>query len=108
MSLPSFYIFLIIYYLLLSFSVYKLFPLAGIASWKALVPVYNLFPILKLSGRSWWWFLLLLIPGVNLLMLVIIVLGILKSFGIYNNKELIIYTLIAPLSLIYLAMTKKP
>jgi signal peptidase I len=108
MNLPGFYIFAIIYYILLSFSAYKLFSLAGIEKWKALIPVYNFFPMLKMSGRAWWWFFLLLIPGVNLLMIIIIVIGMLKSFGIYQTKDLWIYTLLAPLSMIYLTMNKKP
>ena len=108
MNLPGFYIFIIIYYILLSFSAFKLFQIAGIPAWKAVIPVYNFFPIFKMSGRAWWWFFLLIIPGVNLWILVIIVIGIFKSFGVYNNAQLFFYTILAPLSLIYFVLYKNP
>jgi len=34
--------------------------------WAALVPFYNSYLMIKISGRPTWWFFLLLIPGVKL------------------------------------------
>jgi len=106
MLTPGFYIFIAIYYVLLSFSLFKLFPLGNEKAWKGIIPVYNLLVMLKFSGRPWWWILFLIIPGVNLLMLFIMILALLKSFGVYNNRELTIYSVLAPLSLLYLLSKK--
>ncbi|MFC2114278.1 signal peptidase I [Bacteroidota bacterium] len=108
MNLPGFYVFIIIYYILLSVSLFRLFPLAAVPSWKALIPVYNFFPLFKITGRPWWWIFLLLIPGVNLLVLLIMIIGLLKSFGVYSSVELTLYAVLAPVSLLYLAFNKNP
>ncbi|HPD64175.1 MAG TPA: signal peptidase I [Bacteroidia bacterium] len=103
---PGFYIFIALYYLLLSVSLYRLFPLGNEKNWKGLVPGYNLLVMLKFSGRPWWWIFLLIVPGVNLLMLLLMVIALLKSFGIYGSKNTW-YAVFAPLSLIYLSFDKK-
>lgn len=108
MLTPGFYLFISLYYLLLSVSLYMLFPLGHEKKWKAIVPLYNLLVMLRFSGRPWWWILLLIVPGVNLLMLLLMVIALLKSFGIYNSRDLFWYTVFAPVSLLYIYFTKKP
>ncbi|NJL03481.1 MAG: signal peptidase I [Chloroflexaceae bacterium] len=60
---------------------WKLFEKAGEAGWKALIPIYNFFILLKIVGRPGWWLLLLLIPLVNLVILFLISNDTAKSFG---------------------------
>ena len=103
----SFYIFMLLYYLLLSLSLFLTIEQSGQQKWKALIPVYNIFVLLKVAGKPWWWFFLFLIPGINLAMLVICIVAYLKSYGIYNSGQLWLYTILSPLSLLYLASNKK-
>jgi len=56
--------------LLLVASVWKVFVKAGQPGWAAIIPIYNLFVLVKIAGKPAWWFILLLIPVVNLLVFI--------------------------------------
>jgi signal peptidase I len=66
---------------------WKLFEKAGEPGWKAIIPVYNIYVILKLSGRPLWWILLLVIPGINFLIVIGIIVDFLKSYGKFKLRE---------------------
>lgn len=51
---------LLIFYVGVMVGMWKLFEKAGQAGWKALIPFYNLFILLKIVGRPGWWLLLFL------------------------------------------------
>ncbi|MBP3763290.1 MAG: signal peptidase I [Bacteroidales bacterium] len=42
------------------------FAKAGVAPWKAIVPVWNIVEWVKLCGRRWTWYVYMLIPGINI------------------------------------------
>ena len=46
---------------------WKTFEKAGEPGWAAIIPVYNLYVLVKVSGNAWWWFILFFIPLINLL-----------------------------------------
>lgn len=60
---------------------YLLFQKAGVAGWKALVPVYNLYICTKLIGKSIWWFVMLLIPVLNVVIWLLVAIDLVKAFG---------------------------
>ena len=60
---------------------WKLFVKAGRPGWGAIIPIYNLYLLLKIAGRPGWWLILFLIPLVNIIFAVIVWLDIAKSFG---------------------------
>ena len=41
---------------------WKTFEKAGQPGWAAIIPIYNLYIMLKIAGKSGWWLLALLIP----------------------------------------------
>ena len=45
--------------------IWKTFTKAGKPGWAAIVPFYNLFVLVEISGRPVLWFFLMLIPCVN-------------------------------------------
>ena len=47
----------------------------------ALIPIYNMYLILKIAGRPWWFLLLLLVPLVNIIVAVVVTHDVSKSFG---------------------------
>ncbi|MBL7963446.1 MAG: S26 family signal peptidase [Flavobacteriales bacterium] len=65
------YLFLILYFLVVFASLWKVFQKAGKPAWAGFVPGYNILVWLKISGKPWWWIFLFLVPGVNLLMFII-------------------------------------
>lgn len=75
------YLLIIIFSITTIIALWKLFPLAGEQSWKALVPVYNFIIWLKIIKRPWWWIFLIITPGVNFLMYAIMSLLMAKSFN---------------------------
>ncbi len=100
------YVLLLIFSITTIIGLAKLFPLAGEASWKALVPFYNFIIWLKVIKKPWWWLLLLLTPGVNFLMFGIICLLLAKSFNKRTFAETAIAFLFGYLYLPFLAFQK--
>lgn len=60
---------------------WKMFAKAGQPGFMAIIPIVNLYFMLKIVGRPWWWLVLYLIPVVNLVIAIIVMLDLAKSFG---------------------------
>ncbi|MFN0204118.1 MAG: DUF5684 domain-containing protein [Bacteroidia bacterium] len=71
----------LISYILGSVILAKVFKKGGEEGWKALVPIYNFLPLLRIAGKSPWTLLALLIPIVNIPFIFTTAMGISKRFG---------------------------
>jgi hypothetical protein len=60
---------------------WKIYEKAGQPGWACIIPIYNLYIMLKIIGKPWWWLLLFLIPGINIIFLIWSVNMLSKSFG---------------------------
>jgi hypothetical protein len=60
---------------------WKVFTKAGKPGWAVLVPIYNFIVLLEIVNRPLWWILLLLIPLVNVVIMIMVVNDLSKSFG---------------------------
>ncbi|WP_255990669.1 DUF5684 domain-containing protein [Chitinolyticbacter albus] len=60
---------------------WKIYTKAGQPGWGSLVPIYNLYLLVKIAKRPDWWIVLVLIPVVNLVALIILTFDIAKHFG---------------------------
>jgi len=60
---------------------WKVFTKAGQPGWAVIIPIYNLYIILTMVGRPAWWILLMLIPFVNIVISLIVMIDLAKSFG---------------------------
>ncbi len=58
-----------------------IFVKAGEEGWKAVIPIYNYYVLLKVVGRPGWWLVLYLVPIVNLVIYIIVMNDLSKSFG---------------------------
>ncbi len=58
-----------------------MFEKAGEPGWAAIIPIYNYLIAIKIAGKPWWFILLMLIPVVNLVIYIITLDGLSKSFG---------------------------
>lgn len=54
---------------------------AGEPGWAAIIPIYNYLMVIKIAGKPWWFILMMLIPIVNIVIYIIILNGLSKSFG---------------------------
>lgn len=67
--------------LLMVASLWKVFVKAGEPGWAAIVPIYNLYILLKIAGKPAWWIILMLIPFVNFIVFIIACIALAERFG---------------------------
>jgi hypothetical protein len=72
---------MLLFLLLVFASLWMVFVKAGEPGWKGIIPVYNIFVMVKIAGKPWWWFLLLFIPGVNIIIAVLLNIAFAARFG---------------------------
>ncbi len=77
----GYWIFFIISFAGTFVGLYLLFEKAGVAGWKALVPIYNLYLCAQLAGKKLSWFIMLLIPVLNVVIWLLVVIDLAKAFG---------------------------
>ena len=71
----------LLFVLLLIASFWKVFTKAGEAGWKSLIPIYNLFVLLRIAGCPGWWLLMFFIPVVNIYFMVVMHIRLAERFG---------------------------
>src|SRR6266581_4216952 len=67
--------------LLMIVAMWKVFAKAGQPGWASIIPIYNLYVWCKIVGRPGWWIILMLIPFVNIIISIILLIDLAKSFG---------------------------
>lgn len=58
-----------------------IFVRAGVAGWKCLIPFYNVYILMEISGKPGWWMFLLLVPLVGFVIYLLAMLSLAKKFG---------------------------
>jgi hypothetical protein len=58
-----------------------IFQKAGQAGWKCLIPFYNMYVLMEISGKPGWWMFLLFVPLVGIVILLFALLSLAKKFG---------------------------
>jgi hypothetical protein len=59
---------------------WKVFTKANRAGWKAIIPIYNLYVMLKIGDNAWWWLVLMIVPIVNFYAIYKIHAGVARAF----------------------------
>lgn len=67
-------------YILYVLALWPVFKKAGFPGWGALIPIYNTYVLVKISGHHGAWVLLYLIPIVNIVISIIVAIGVGKAF----------------------------
>lgn len=62
-------------------AVWKVYTKANQPGWASIIPFYNFYVMLKIVGRPGWWLLLLLVPLANIIIAIIVLFDLAKSFG---------------------------
>lgn len=70
----------LVVYILIVIAQWKIFDKAGIAGWKSLIPIYNVYCFYKITWGSGWLFLVLLVPLVGFVFSIITQYRLAKSF----------------------------
>ena len=87
---------------------YKLYKAAGRKSWEALVPVYNAVVLMRIIQRPTWWVVLVFVPLINLLMVPVIWVETIRTFGKRSVLDSWIVVLSLGFYLFYLNYAEKP
>src|SRR5215813_7302770 len=75
------FLYVLVAYVIWVIPLWVVFTKAGQPGWAALIPIYNYYIVLKLVGRPGWWLILYFIPIVNIVILIVVLLDVSKSFG---------------------------
>ncbi|MBR1793344.1 MAG: signal peptidase I [Bacteroidales bacterium] len=78
---------LLIYFLGTFLGLWFVFKKAGLAPWKALVPIYNIVLWIKICGKDWKWYIYFLIPAINIFTFLLLVVETAKTFRRYGFWE---------------------
>lgn len=78
---PIYLVFILVIAVLIFAGMWKAFVKAGEPGWGCLIPIYNLYLVLKIAGKPDWWIILYLIPLVNLIVALIVYAEIANRFG---------------------------
>ncbi len=81
MELSNWFLLLIAIQLIHGLGTWKLYQKAGRKSWEAFVPIYNAIVLMKIINRPVSWTLLLFFPVINLILIPVIWIETLRSFG---------------------------
>ena len=60
---------------------WKIFTKAGKPGWASLIPIYNMYVLMLISGKPGWWVLLMFIPVANLVVSILAAIGLAQNFG---------------------------
>ncbi len=81
MTFTQWFLFFLLVQVIHFLGTWKLYKKAGKKPWEAAVPVYNAVILMKIINRPWWWVILLFIPVVNLIIIPVIWVETIRSFG---------------------------
>ena len=71
----------IVGYLIFALPLMGVFQKADEPGIAAFIPIWNLLVLLKIVGRPWWWLILYIIPLVGLIIAIVVLYDLAKSFG---------------------------
>ena len=78
---PGMMIFILAFVAVILVAMWKVFTKAGQPGWGCLIPIYNMYLMIKIAGKPGWWLLLLFLPLVNFVINIIVLVEIAKRFG---------------------------
>ena len=90
MTFTEWFIFFLIVQVLHFLGTWKLYVKAGRKAWEAAVPIYNAVILMKIINRPWWWTILLFVPVINVIMIPIVWVETIRSFGRNSTQDTIL------------------
>lgn len=73
-------LFLLIYFIGCLVGLWFVFRKAGVAGWKAIVPIYNIVVWIKICDKNWKWYVYFLVPAINIFTFLLLVVDTSKAF----------------------------
>jgi hypothetical protein len=76
---------------------WKTFGKAGERGWGAIVPIYNVYLMVKVADKPWYYMILFLIPPINVILYLYVQWEVGDKFG-FGGLGKLVFMLLAPLS----------
>ena len=67
--------------ILMLVSLWKVFTKAGQPGWACIIPIFNIYIMLKIADKPGWWLILMFIPIVSLIISIMMSIGIAEKFN---------------------------
>jgi signal peptidase I len=96
---------ILVLYAAIAAGLWKLYEKAGYKGWTAVVPIYNLWIMLKIVDRPWWWIFYLFIPLIGEFIGIGVLREFIKLYGKNSIGELIAAVLLPFIYLPYLGFS---
>jgi signal peptidase I len=106
MTLSQWLIFFLIIQLVHFITSWKLYQKAGRKAWEAAIPVYNTIVLMKIINRPTWWTILLFIPIINLIMIPVVWVETIRSFGKNTTTDTLLVLFTFGLYIAYINYTQ--
>ncbi len=87
MNIVNFFLAFLLLIVLPYIGLWKLFEKAGLPGWYGIIPIWNFYQRIKLTGRPVWWLILYLIPGIGILFALGVQADLVKSYGKFSFRE---------------------
>jgi signal peptidase I len=107
MNLSEWLIFILILQIIHGLSTWELYIKAGRKPFESFIPFYNLVILMKIINRPHWWCFLLFIPIINLIMIPIVWVETIRSFGKNSRLDTALVLLTLGFYITFLNYTSK-
>lgn len=77
---PMFGFSILLFVIIMLVAMWKVFTKAKKPGWAVIIPIYNLYVLMKIVGRPGWWVILYFIPLVNIVISLIVSIDLARSF----------------------------
>ena len=106
MTIYQWFVFFVLIQIIHFIGTWKLYQKAGRKSWEAAIPVYNAMVLMKIINRPQWWTILLFVPIVNLIMIPVVWVETIRSFGKKSTIDTLLVLFTLGLYIVYINYTQ--
>ena len=106
-SEPSALIYLIsfAYAIFMAVCMWRIYEKAGAPGWTSLIPIYNIYVMIKIADKPGWWVLLMFVPVISIIVSIVVIAGFLAELGKDEPGSVLMYLFLSPFYIPYLAFS---
>ena len=97
----------VLFFVLTTIGLWKLFEKAGTPGWVILIPFYNFYIWLKIIKKPLWWYIFIIIPFINVFTIMLMIVELVKCFKKFGFVEQAVSVLVPFIYLPYIGFNKK-
>lgn len=83
---------------------WRTFTKAGRAGWKCLIPIYNVYILIKIAGKPGWWLLFYFIPFINIIFHLLWAMAFGRKFGKGDMFSVFLLWLLLPIGILVIGL----